>query len=323
MTGAFRIRLDPWEPEYEGAIQLPSEEEESADVDLQVELDTWMAVLPSVVAPPASILFVDGVRRIDHRILLEAENRTLFGLLGSFAVGATRVTSHAEIVSEEVHRIAAVGGGVGLPTWEFRLATGVAGLCFESLAVAENTPEAALQGLQNTMREHEAALAESLSADGSLVFLDGPLSFFTATRLPVVGFVKRLIRCYLPPEESVLLRRLRVGQRTPLFLIKETRHQRYSWYTRIGIGRTIDSSLSGIVRLETSSGHDLETIRQLADLSSSILPRFASAAGHDPRAPQNLYPIGGLERTLRHLMGDPLVIRRAIEAHLYEREVAA
>lgn len=317
MPGAYRVLLDPWEPDYEGAIQLAGDDEQPADVDLQVELGSWVAVLPASVTPSPRIFFVDGVRRIEHRILVESEARTLFGLLGSFAVGATRVTSRAEVVGEEIRRITVVGGGFELTRWEFRLPAGGATLSFDALAVAENTPESPLQGLQNSMREREAALAKSLSADDSLVFLDGPLTFFTATKLPVVGFVKRLLRSYLPPEKALLLRNLQVGQRTPLFLIKETRHQRYSWYTRIGSGRVIDSTLTGIVRLETSSSLDFELVRRLADLSTAVLPRFASSPVRDPRAPQNLYPIGGLENALRHRLGDTLVIRRAIEAHLH------
>jgi len=323
MNGSFRVRLDPWEPEYESAIQLSGEEEGPADVDTQVELGSWVAVVPSPVAVPDQVFFVDGVRRIEHRILVEAADRTLFGLLGSLGVGATRVMSRAQIVSEEVRRVIAVAGGLELDPWELRLATGSATVIFDPLAVAENTPEAPLQGLQNSMREREAALAELLSTAESLVFLDGPLTFFTATKLPVIGFVKRLLRSYLPPEKALLLRSIEVGQRTPLFLIKETRHQRYSWYTRIGSGRVIDSTLTGIVRLETSSALDLGLVRRLADLSTAVLPRFASSYGRDPRAPQNLYPVGGLETALRHRLGDPLIIKRAIEAHLHNLEVAA
>jgi hypothetical protein len=323
MNGSFRVRLDPWEPEYESAIQLSGEEEGPADVDTQVELGSWVAIVPSPVTVPDKVFFVDGVRRIEHRILVEAADRTLFGLLGSLGVGATRVMSRARIVSEEVRRVIAVAGGLELDPWELRLATGSATVIFDPLAVAENTPEAPLQGLQNSMREREAALAELLSTNESLVFLDGPLTFFTATKLPVIGFVKRLLRSYLPPEKALLLRSIEVGRRTPLFLIKETRHQRYSWYTRIGSGRVIDSTLTGIVRLETSSALHLGLVRRLADLSTAVLPRFASSYGRDPRAPQNLYPVGGLETALRHRLGDPLIIKRAIEAHLHNLEVAA
>lgn len=318
------VRLDPWEPEYESAIQLPEETEAFGDVDTQVESASWTAVEPSRVTTPAELLFVDGVRRIDHRILVETGDRTLFGLLGCFGVGATRIAApRASIAGERIQRVSIVGGGLELPRIQLQLPTGKARVAYEPQTVAENTLEAPLVGLQNAMRECEAELAASLSSADSVVFLDGPLTFFTPTNASVVGFVKRLIRSYLPPDKSPLLKTLKVAQRSPIFLIKETRHQRYSWYMRIGSGRAIDSSLTGVVRLETSGSVGLETTRRLADLSAAMLPRFASAHGHDPRAPQNLYPIAGLEQALRHRLGDTLLIRRAIEAYLHGREVAA
>lgn len=322
MPPEFRVRLDPWEPDYEGAIQV-TPDDETGDVDLQVELGSWVAVQPAAVTVPSKVFFIDGVRRIEHRILVEAGDRTLFGLFGSLGVGATQIAGTATVVGQTIQRLCVVGGGLESAPWSFRLPASPATLNFAPLAVAENTPEAPLQGLQNSMRECEAVLAQSLSADDCLVFLDGPLTFFTATKLPVVGFVKRLLRSYLPPDKAVLLRTIGIGQRTPIFLIKDTRHHRYSWYSRIAFGRAIDSSLTGIVRLETSSSLDFPKVQQLADLATALLPRFASAQGRDPRAPQNLYPIGGLESALRHMLGDHLVIRRAIEAHIHSRELAA
>jgi hypothetical protein len=50
----------------------------------------------------------------------------------------------------------------------------------------------------------------------------------------------------------------------------------------------------------------------LADISLATLPRFASTAYKDPRAPQNLTPIGGLERRLRALLGDARLLHRAL-----------
>jgi hypothetical protein len=322
MTPDVRVRLDPWEPEYEGAIQIVLDEED-AEVDLHVEARAWATIQPVTVWGPGKLYFVDGVRRIEHRILVETKDRTLFGLFGSFAVGAVEVDGAATIVQQRVERLCVVGGGLEPDPWSIPLATGSAVLTFFPLAVAENAVEVPLQGLHNSMREGEAILAQSLSTGDTVVFLDGPLTFFTASRLPVVGLVKRFQRSYLPADKAVLLRTLGVGQRTPMFLIKDTRHHRYSWYCRIAVGRVIDSSLTGIVRLEISGSLDLEKARQLADSSTLILPRFASAMGHDPRAPQNLYPIGGLESSLRHMMGDHRIVRRAIEAHIYSLEIAA
>ena len=50
----------------------------------------------------------------------------------------------------------------------------------------------------------------------------------------------------------------------------------------------------------------------MAGLSAATLPRFASSAYKDPRAPQNLVPIAGLERRLRGLLGDARVLHRAL-----------
>jgi len=44
------------------------------------------------------------------------------------------------------------------------------------------------------------------------------------------------------------------------------------------------------------------------------LQRYASAGYKDSRAPQNLYPIAGLERALRRRLGDPGVVYRALRA---------
>jgi hypothetical protein len=152
------------------------------------------------------------------------------------------------------------------------------------------------------------------------VLLDGPLSFLPHEG-PVVGFVKRLLRPYLPAAEFALLGRLAVGERTPLFLIEDARYPRYSWYTRLAMGRAIQSPLAGIVRLETGSRRGLAAVQAVADAVTVALPPLASSPRHDPRAPQNLHPIGGLESRLRHLLGDPHLLRRAVEARLHQ-EVA-
>ena len=51
----------------------------------------------------------------------------------------------------------------------------------------------------------------------------------------------------------------------------------------------------------------------LASVTSAVLPRFASEPHKDTRAPQNLYPIGGLERELRHRLGDQALLFRSLQ----------
>jgi hypothetical protein len=54
---------------------------------------------------------------------------------------------------------------------------------------------------------------------------------------------------------------------------------------------------------------------QLADRVSAFLPDYAGRPA-DPRTPQNLAPVAGLESWLRHRMGDRAMIRRALVAWL-------
>ena len=97
---------------------------------------------------------------------------------------------------------------------------------------------------------------------------------------------------------------------------------RYSWYLRLAHGRAIESALAGVVRLETSAELALRDVQILADASCRLLPRLRSDAAHDARAPANLHPIGGLERHLRRLLGDPQIVRRAIELRLHHEATA-
>lgn len=320
-TTGWSFRLDPWSAEYDASVLLAEAEEPEARVDLRVESGDWAPRRPAMPRSLPQIYFVDGVRRIDHRLRVVGP-LTCFGLLGTFAVGGCAAGSLRGVVRDAVTRLLCVGGGVELPAFETAAPAGGAPLTFQPHPVPENTPLSPLQGLQNAMRRAEAALAAELAATGGLVFLDGPLTFAATGRSAVVGFVKRLLRSYLPPDAAALLPRLLPGERTPLFLIEDAIHLRYSWYARIARGRAIEDALTGVVRLETSAAAGLEAARERADVGASLLPSFASDAAHDPRAPQNLLPIGGLEGRLRHLMGDPDVVRRAIESRLHEEAVA-
>jgi hypothetical protein len=314
-NGPFSLRLDPWGAEYEGSIQL-SDEEEAVPVDIRVESAAWAAVRPEPAPRPRRIAFVDGVRRIEHRLLIGDGERTVFGLLGSFGVGAVTVDGPARVGHEMIGRVAVAAGGLKLEPFVAPV-DGRGALLFAPLSEAENTPVAPVEGLQKAMRHSEAGLAERLSAEADVVFLDGPLTFLAAAAPgSVVGFVKRLLRHYLDPSAHALLSRLDVGERTPLFLIPG-REPRYSWYLRIARGRPIESALTGVVRLEARAERGLDEARALADLSAREMHRFASDATRDARAPQNLHPIGGLEARLKHLLGDAAVVRRAIEAQLH------
>ena len=162
----------------------------------------------------------------------------------------------------------------------------------------------------------EGALATSLAAD-RCVFADGPLHELGPHE--VVGVVKSHRVTYLEPARNAVIAALGAGQRTPLFAIKD--YGRYSWYVRLA---PIDGghAWSGIVRCEASAHLPLAAVRTIADRAAAVLPLVASQAHLDPRAPQNLVPIGALERELRHRMGDPGLVYRALRAAVAERRAS-
>jgi hypothetical protein len=114
---------------------------------------------------------------------------------------------------------------------------------------------------------------------------------------------------YLSGSAAAVLGALAPGERTPAFTIGST-WTRHSWYVRLpGAG---DAPLAGVVRCECPADIGRERLTGLADLTASLLPRFASQAHKDGRAPQNLYPIAGLERELRRRLGDAALVHRAV-----------
>jgi hypothetical protein len=99
------------------------------------------------------------------------------------------------------------------------------------------------------------------------------------------------------------------GERTPVFLMGTT-WERYAWYLRLPCSP--GSPWAGVVRIECSADLPRAEVTRLANLSQATLCRYASLEYKDARAPQNLYPIAGLERQLRRRLGDTRLLYRAL-----------
>ena len=84
----MKLRVDPWDPEYGGSIELEPDMGPPPALDLGVEVDgAWSPV--AAPAPRANVCcaFVDGVRRIDVRLFAEDGDAAAPALAGSWAVG--------------------------------------------------------------------------------------------------------------------------------------------------------------------------------------------------------------------------------------------
>lgn len=168
--------------------------------------------------------------------------------------------------------------------------------------------------LQQRLAFAELQLAVSFRAahagDDDLLVVDGPLRGRTHLDR-TVGYIKTHHASYLPGPQAAVVGALKPGQRTPAFTMG-TSWQRNSWYLQLP--GTDGVPWSGVVRLECSADLEPKDVTRLADLTARVLPPFANLPHKDPRAPQNLVPISGLERQLKHRLGDERLLYRALRA---------
>ena len=310
------LRADPWLPDYGMSFDAPVDDAH-ATADPFVETNNWSEPRRSPSVPaPTCVSFVDGVRRAEVRLVADLDGKRALGLFGTYAVGGVRCNGRAEFADLLLGRAVILGSGLLPPPID--VGCGRSCLRFEPASDPTPEPDGPLLVLQRLMRDAEAVLASQLADEqDGLVLCDGPLGFLDLKRSPVVGVIKRFARLYLDPEREALLPRLGPGERTPLFGIEDRagRTRLFAWYVRLAAVRPPWHDHAGIVRCEVSARIGVGEATRVADRVASILPTFAGRAS-DPRAPQNLAPVGGLETWLRHRMGDPLVIRRALLSYL-------
>jgi len=304
-----RFAVEAWAPAYGSALGGEDElvaSDAAVDTDVEVPLAGWGPRWPGPTVPtPACVMFTDGVRRVEAQVWVEADDgSTRAGMCASYAAGAVRCDGRASVAAIEVRRglFTAAAGAEAIPT--------TAGP-FPVRAVGGDSPDQLSLCLQQRMSELEVEVAAAVPG-ADLVCVDGPLR--SGGHPPgTVGYVKTHHVRYLPAGADEVVGRLQPGQRTPVFLATARMWTRYSWYVRLpGAGRA--HRWAGVVRCETAANAAPGDVAVLADAVALTLPRFASAAHKDPRAPQNLYPIAGLERALRHRLGDADLLHRYLRS---------
>jgi hypothetical protein len=308
------VFVDAWDPSYGSSFEGGGEDgpasASSAQVDTDVEVPAaeWAPIdVSGSVRAPDVVFLVDGVRRNDAGLWTAEEDGSSYaGLAASFAAGVVRcdlARGVAELVGARVQR--------GLFTASPTVADVQAGSVRYEVHRVSGTGEASK--LPASVQPSLTALEIDISAvarDGStdLLVVDGPLR--NRRQLPrTIGYVKTQQKQYLPAALSQVVTALRPAQRTPVFHLG-TVWGGWSWYLRLP--GASGAPWSGIVRVECSPDLTPDQAIELAELSGATLPRFASSAYKDPRAPQNLVPIAGLERRLRGMLGDARVLHRAL-----------
>ncbi len=315
----MRFTVETWDPAYGSPVRDHDLDRSTQSVDAAVEdgLADWRPHSPDGDGGHGftAVTFVDGVRRIDARLwITERDGRTRPGVCASVAAGAVRChPGRAEVTHVVVERglYTAASDAVAIVPVSDSIGP------YELRPVSDDSDESLYLGVHRHMTAVEVAVAQALteetgsssspSAGPELIVFDGPLGHREGAN--VVGYIKTHHVDYLAPEQQLVVSDLDVGQRTPLFRV-DGQWPTWSWYLRLPA--PITHGMSGIVRLELPGLGDAETAAHRADVVSAALPRYASERHKDPRAPQNLYPISGLERQLRRRLGDSRLLERAL-----------
>lgn len=301
----MRLAVEPWAPEYgspteEGGLGAPLE---PPVLDLECAPQDWAPMTPGGDAV-GTVYFVDGVQRVEANVVVTLDSGEVQrGRCVSYGAGVVRcVPAGAEVlVAETRHEFLApdrAARDIGTRHGPFR-----------HHAVTSDESGILAKALHDRMAALEAEVARTAApGPDDLLVTDGPLSGRRHGVKHAVGYVKTHPVAYLPEDLSRrVVSALLPGQRTPAFRLGAGRP---AWYLRLPT--PILHGWSGVVRCEAGDDVSGPELFALADRVTASLPRFASEGHKDPRAPQNLYPIGGLERELKRRLGDPRLWFRAL-----------
>ncbi len=321
----YNYRVEAWDSDYQPPIQFDEISLSQSDVDATVETEDWECVSPQVRSLPKRIVFIDGCRRIDAPLVGGDGNTVSYGVFGTIAVGAVvvdRCVPQANCTQIKVRRVLGFGSAQEAELTHIPCPLGSkAELVYEPLKPSQsNSPDVRGLIVQNAMLAAEEQLIAQQVGDyaDTLVIRDGRLSYNSPQF--VLGYVKTMHKSYLSEKYAAWLWKLSPKQRSPIFLIKEKNRPRFSWYLKSGNCQRPDQqgyhTLHGVVRLEISSEIPLETVQEIANQTTHLIPQYASHPSRDPRAPQNLTPVGALEQELGRQMGDAALIKRRVQNFL-------
>lgn len=310
-------KLEAWNPEYALPERIESKDEAGGLEDIKIHYEgDWVAHTPPRVAPQnwPVVYLVDGRQRIDAQIA-DAKGRR--ALLATVIAGAVlRDGAGIRPVGDPIKR------HILLHSSDLEEPLPPSLRHYEPIQTTKSDPASLRSKVTEVMRHLEASLVNTL--EGGLVIVDGQIypgaqDYNTPGRL--LGYTKTQAATYLGPDQQALLYDLQPYQRTPIFQIPGYALRRpldvFSWYVRLPLepNATFYSG-AALLRIETPSEEPSEAVR-LADLSVSLFCTLASSPAKDPRAPQNLIPVGGLEQWLGRHLGPAEVVRRRIVQALF------
>jgi hypothetical protein len=340
----MRFSVDAWDVGYGSALNLDDADlpASAARVDTKVEVpaDRWAPIAPAEgLTEPSAVLFVDGVRRTDARVWIDdpiessggqAAATASMAVCASYGAGLVCCCGptgqrRAHVVATGIRRglftVAPHARNITIRGGIYQARRSVASERVPLTVTLSNALQKALAELEldiagqarsGLARAHDGAGALSPGElDEDLLVIDGPLRNHGHLKR-TLGLIKSHRTAYLPGALNGIVAALNSGERSPVFLMG-TSWERYAWYLRLPSTPDLPGApWAGVVRCEAMTELSTADVITLANLSQIVLSRYASTSYKDPRAPQNLVPIAGLERALRRRLGDPRIIYRAL-----------
>ena len=289
----MKFRVDPWSVEYGASVESElTASTVEVNPDIEVASEHWAEIGPNAAArEPETVLFVDGVRRVDARVWIEGpDGDAQPGICASFGAGVARCG--AGLRAEVMHP--SIGRGVFSASPHAAEIITRHGTYSAHVAGGPN-PEALWLALQERMARREVAAAEAAREEcpdpaNALVVVDGPLT--GRQHVPgAIGVIKTHGVAYLPPDLHRMVGQLRAGSRTPLFAIAG-RFSRLSWYLRLPGGA--DAPWAGVVRVECSTEVSVPDACALADAGRGHAGSLRQRALQGPPGPPEPLPDRGL-----------------------------
>jgi hypothetical protein len=305
-VSAERLYCSDWSASYGNPYLEPPASPADLDIAPIVEDNGVLRARDVPPAPGITLVFVDGVRRMEAHLTLERTGTVTRAVTGAHGVGAVvcRPGAVPQWDSCQATRYVVWEGGEAVP-----LPSG-SGFSWRVDSLPPGAASTAEMRLQNLMRDAERDLAEDLANETRVVVLDGPLNRVRTQGKRVVGYVKTHWRIPLDAAGRAVVAALLPGQRTSLLAPRDDVYTAYLRLPTSGAAGTWGAT----VRLEIPTHVGVSQAAAWADDACALLPRYAGVPHIDPRAPQNLQPVAALERHLRHLLGDAGLATRAVRA---------
>jgi len=314
-----QLKLDPRPPTYDSIAEASLGEQSRATVVDDVEAADWQPIAPPAPAAAPRLAFVDGVQRLERRISAVGEGWPIPGALVSYAAGAVLCDAEPPLRHIKVERRIILTRGAAPAAVRLEAQNGP--VVYLPASSSGEDAEGIGQALGDLRANLEAEVVRALLADAcELIVVDGRLP--GVRQGPVVGLIKTLQGLYIErPEQVACLEALRTGERSPVFIIEKQRARYYSWFVCLRTPGRFEIPLSGLARLEMDHNTPKAEALRTADVTAAVLPAYASTPSRDDRAPQNLLPVGQLERELRRRQGDVEYLTRLMMTAFAKEEL--